>query len=48
MWNISNIPFMINKYFVFLGAAFNLIGSSSYVIDTVKVTTKPNYVAWFL
>lgn len=39
---------MINENFIFVGAALNLIGSTSYVIDTIKGKTKPNRVTWFL
>lgn len=39
---------MINENFVLLGAAFNLIGSTSYIVATVKGKTKPNRVSWFL
>jgi hypothetical protein len=39
---------MIDENWVFLGAAFNLIGSTSYVILTIKGITRPNRVTWFL
>jgi hypothetical protein len=39
---------MLNEHFVIVGAVLNLIGSSGYAIDTVKGTTKPNRVTWFL
>ncbi len=39
---------MINENFIYLGALFNLFGSTSYVIDTIKGKTKPNRVTWFL
>jgi len=39
---------MLNVHFVILGAALNLIGSSSYVVLTIKGKTRPNRVTWFL
>lgn len=39
---------MINENFVFLGALLNLIGSGSYVYDTLRGKTQPNRVTWFL
>ncbi len=39
---------MINENFVIFGALLNLIGSTGYVIDTVKGKTIPNRVTWFL
>jgi len=39
---------MLNQHFVLLGAVFNITGSSSYVIATLKGKTKPNRVSWFL
>ncbi|MEI6266337.1 MAG: hypothetical protein WCJ54_07635 [Actinomycetota bacterium] len=39
---------MINANFVLFGALLNLIGSSSYAIDTFRGKTKPNRVTWFL
>ena len=39
---------MINENFIYLGAALNLVGSTSYVIQTIKGKTKPNRVTWFL
>lgn len=39
---------MIHENFIYLGAVLNLIGSTSYVIDTLKGKTKPNRVTWFL
>ncbi|MDB5167475.1 MAG: hypothetical protein JWN26_620 [Candidatus Saccharibacteria bacterium] len=39
---------MINENFIYLGAALNLIGSTNYVIETIKGKTKPNRVTWFL
>jgi hypothetical protein len=39
---------MLDPKFVIFGAILNLIGSSSYVVATVKGTTKPNRVTWFL
>jgi hypothetical protein len=39
---------MINQNFIYIGALLNLIGSTSYVIDTIKGKTRPNRVSWFL
>lgn len=39
---------MINSNFVILAAMLNLIGSGSYVIDTLRGKTKPNRVTWSL
>lgn len=39
---------MLDPKFVLLGAVLNLIGSSSYVVATIKGKTKPNRVTWFL
>lgn len=39
---------MINENFIYLGAALNLVGSTGYVIQTIKGKTKPNRVTWFL
>lgn len=39
---------MINEKFVFVGAALNLMGSSTYAWNTFKGKTKPNRVTWFL
>lgn len=39
---------MIHENFIYLGAVLNLIGSTSYVIDTLRGKTKPNRVTWFL
>ncbi len=39
---------MIDHNWIFLGAAFNLVGSITYVIATVQGKTKPNRVTWFL
>lgn len=39
---------MININFIYFGALLNLIGSSSYAIDTFRGKTKPNRVTWFL
>lgn len=39
---------MINEQFVLVGAALNLIGSLSYLRDTIRGKTKPNRVSWFL
>lgn len=38
---------MINENFIYAGAVLNLIGSTSYVIATIKGKTKPNRVSWF-
>ena len=39
---------MLNQNFVILAAALNLIGSASYVVETIKGKAKPNRVTWFL
>jgi hypothetical protein len=39
---------MINEHFVLVGAVLNLLGSTGYAKDTLKGTTKPNRVTWFL
>mgnify|MGYP003328769751 CR=1 FL=1 len=39
---------MLDPKFVLIGAAINLIGSSKYVIDTLRNKTKPNRVTWTL
>lgn len=39
---------MLNENFVIAGAILNLIGSLSYLIDTVKGRVKPDRVTWIL
>jgi hypothetical protein len=39
---------MLDSRFVLLGAAINLLGSSRYVIDTLRGKAKPNRVSWIL
>jgi len=39
---------MLDPKFVIVGALFNLAGSSGYVIDTLKGSTKPNRITWVL
>lgn len=39
---------MIDERFVILGAVLNLIGSLSYLRDTIKGKTRPNRISWFL
>jgi hypothetical protein len=39
---------MISENFIYLGAIFNLVGSSNYAWNTIKGRTKPNRVSWFL
>lgn len=39
---------MINENFVFLAVLLNLIGSGSYLIDTIRGKVKPNKVTWLL
>jgi hypothetical protein len=39
---------MINEKFVLVGAALNLMGSTTYAWNTLKGKTKPNRVTWFL
>lgn len=36
------------QYLVFLGALVHLAGMLAYIRDTVRGTTKPNRVSWFL
>jgi hypothetical protein len=39
---------MISEKFVILGSAINLLGSFSYVADTLHGETKPNRVSWLM
>lgn len=39
---------MLDPKFVILGALLNLVGSTTYVWETLKGRTKPNRVTWFL
>jgi hypothetical protein len=39
---------MINENFVFVGFVLSLIGSWSYLVDTIKGRVKPNKVTWLL
>lgn len=39
---------MINEKFVLIAAVFNIVGSSSYVISTLRGKAKPNRVTWAL
>jgi hypothetical protein len=39
---------MINEKFILVGALFNLVGSVTYAVATIKGKTKPNRVTWFL
>ncbi len=39
---------MIDPRFVLLGALISLLGSSRYVVDTLRGRTRPNRVTWFL
>lgn len=39
---------MISEKFVLLGALFSLVGSTTYVIATLKGKIQPNRVSWFL
>ena len=39
---------MIDENFIYLGAILNVIGTGSYVIETLKGRAKPNRVTWFL
>ena len=39
---------MLNEKFVIVGAILNLIGSLSYLIDTIKGGVKPDRVTWLL
>ncbi len=39
---------MINQHFVILGAIINILGSTSYLSDTLKGKAKPNRVSFFM
>lgn len=39
---------MLDVHFVFLGAAFGIYGTYSYVRDTLRGVTQPNRVTWLL
>lgn len=39
---------MIDERFVLLGALFNIFGSVTYAVSTMKGKTKPNRITWFL
>lgn len=39
---------MLDERFVIIGAVFVLIASSGYAIETLKGTTQPNRVSWFI
>lgn len=39
---------MIDERFIFLAVVLNIIGTTSYLIGTIKGHTKPNKVTWFL
>jgi hypothetical protein len=39
---------VLNENWVILGACLNLIGTSSYAIDTIKGKVKPNKISWLL
>jgi hypothetical protein len=39
---------VINEHFILFGALLNIIGSATYVWNTIKGKTKPNRVTWFL
>lgn len=39
---------MISDKFVILGAVLNMIGSATYIRDTIAGKTRPNRVSWFL
>jgi len=39
---------VIPVQFVFLGAAFNVVGMAHYIADTLRGRTQPNRVTWFL
>jgi hypothetical protein len=39
---------MISEKFIYIGALFNLMGSSTYAVSTVRGHTKPNRVSWFV
>ncbi len=39
---------MLDPHFVILGALLNIIGSTGYIIDTVRGKTRPNRISWLL
>jgi hypothetical protein len=39
---------VINVHFVYLGAAIGAVGTGIYLRDTLRGTTQPNRVTWFL
>jgi hypothetical protein len=39
---------MISDKFVYLGALFSLVGSSTYALSTLRGRTRPNRVSWFV
>jgi len=39
---------VLDVHFVYLGAAFGLIGSAMYAVDTVRGRVQPNRVTWLL
>lgn len=39
---------MLNENFVFVAVAINLVGSSSYLVATLRGQARPNRVTWFL
>ena len=39
---------MLDSKFVIFGAILNLIGSTTYVVATIRGNTKPNRISWFL
>ena len=39
---------MLNENFVIVGIIITFVGSSSYLIDTIRGKVQPNKVSWFL
>jgi hypothetical protein len=39
---------MLNAHFVILGAIINVLGSSAYLVDTIRGRTRPNRVSFFV
>jgi hypothetical protein len=39
---------VIDVHFVILGAVFSAVGSTSYIVQTVRGRTQPNRVTWFM
>jgi hypothetical protein len=39
---------MLDEHFIILGSLFNIAGSLTYALSTIRGRTKPNRVTWFL